>query len=119
MEEFAKSALEQGVVGAIALMFGFLYLNERKENKKLREEAVIAAAKATPQGQADAFSLRVEAMAGKFAESLLAMDKTHHDQEDELTNRLIKTTESFSEKNGQLIEKVTSLAGSVKKHLGE
>ncbi len=61
------------------------------------------------------FASKTETMILGFTSKLESLDKQHHEQEDELTDRLIKASETYAEKNAQLTEKVTLLVDSVKR----
>jgi hypothetical protein len=138
MLELIKGFLEYGLVGLIATLALWGFLIERKENKGLRErmlkmerehsedmrkaaERYTSVVDALRKEQED----RVVTLAGGFRDALTAADQKHHDQEDELTERLIKASETYAdktgslmEKNGQLTEQLTSLVASIKRRGG-
>lgn len=138
MMELIKGFLEYGLVGLIATLALWGFLIERKENKGLRERMVKMEREHSESsaGQAQRYAElvdglrkeqenRIITLTGGFTESLRDADQKHHDQEDQLTERLIKASETYAdktgqlmEKNGQLTEKVGTLVESIKRRGG-
>ena len=117
MEEFAKSLAQYGIVGVVAAMAVYGYLQERRKNDTLRDRIE---SNAKEHGKwvtdlADRFAVVAKGMQEGGAQLSRQIEETHREQEDELTDRLLKAVETHAENNGRMAEKVALLIDSVRR----
>lgn len=120
MEELValgKSFLQYGIGGALALIWFKLWLDGKKENTALRDrlEAQEKANGARFETQGKEHARELAAAAEKFAMLAKGIEDAHREQEDELTDRLLKSVETHAENNGRMAEKVSMLVDSMRR----